>query len=155
MRYLLVLAIAIAALSIGTRARKPQNYPWCAHYDKGDGGMNCGFTSFQQCLEDVRGIGGFCEQNNTYRPPAAARPGNGRRSSTIPIPDRAGAACGVLNSHGGAQRYRFEPLETGNDDESISFRLGNCRCRGGARRRRRKRKIIRGVPNTAEARAGP
>jgi hypothetical protein len=32
----------------------------------------------------------------------------------------------------GAKRYRFNPLETGNDDESISFRHGNCR-RGGAR----------------------
>jgi uncharacterized protein DUF3551 len=74
MRHLLVFGIAIAALSIGASRAQAQNYPWCAQYDKGDDGMNCGFTSFQQCLEDVRGIGGFCEQNNTYKPPAAAGP---------------------------------------------------------------------------------
>jgi uncharacterized protein DUF3551 len=72
MRYLSVLGIAIAALSTGIGCAQAQNYPWCAQYDKGDDGLNCGFISFQQCLEDVRGIGGFCEQNNTYKPPAAA-----------------------------------------------------------------------------------
>ncbi len=72
MRHLSVLGIAIAALSIGASGARAQNYPWCAQYDKGDDGMNCGFTSFQQCLDDVRGIGGFCEQNNTYKPPVAA-----------------------------------------------------------------------------------
>ena len=34
--------------------------------------MNCGFSTYQQCMEDVSGIGGFCIQNNTYRPPAGA-----------------------------------------------------------------------------------
>ena len=74
MRHLSVLAIAIAAFAIGAGAARAQNYPWYAQYDKGDDGMNCGFTSFQQCLDDVRGIGGFCEQNNTYKPPAATTP---------------------------------------------------------------------------------
>jgi len=71
MRILFALTIAIAAIATGSGAQA-QNYPWCAHYDKGDGGMNCGFTSFQQCLTDLSGLGGFCEQNNTYIPPAAA-----------------------------------------------------------------------------------
>jgi hypothetical protein len=71
MKLPLILAMAIAAASIATRAQA-QNYPWCAHYDKGDGGMNCGFTTFQQCLIDISGLGGFCEQNNTYVPPSAA-----------------------------------------------------------------------------------
>jgi Protein of unknown function (DUF3551) len=78
MRHLPVFVIAIAAVSLGAGRAQAQNYPWCAQYDKGDDGMNCGFTSFQQCLDDVRGIGGFCEQNNTYRPPAAARPAERR-----------------------------------------------------------------------------
>jgi hypothetical protein len=63
------LALLAATTAVGPPA-EAQNYPWCAHYGKGDGGLNCGFTSFQQCLTDISGIGGFCEQNNTYRPPA-------------------------------------------------------------------------------------
>ena len=42
--------------------------------------MNCGFASFQQCLADISGLGGFCEQNNTYKPPAAAAPPIWRRA---------------------------------------------------------------------------
>jgi Protein of unknown function (DUF3551) len=71
MRFSLILGIGIAAAWFVTGAQA-QNYPWCAHYDKGDGGMNCGFTTFQQCLIDLSGLGGFCEQNNTYVLPAAA-----------------------------------------------------------------------------------
>lgn len=59
--------LAAAALTGGPAAA--QNYSWCAHYDKDGGSMVCAFTSFEQCLDDVRGIGGFCEQNNTYVPP--------------------------------------------------------------------------------------
>ena len=66
---LFVFAVLVAATAIGARAQA-QNYPWCAHYGKGDGGMNCGFTTFQQCLIDLSGLGGFCEQNNTYVPPS-------------------------------------------------------------------------------------
>ncbi len=47
-----------------------QNYPWCAQYSKGGDEQNCGFVSFEQCMETVRGIGGFCIQNNTYQPPS-------------------------------------------------------------------------------------
>jgi Protein of unknown function (DUF3551) len=60
-------ATAIIAFSLPAQA---QNYPWCAHYGNGFGGaMNCGFTTFEQCLETVRGIGGFCEKNDWYHPP--------------------------------------------------------------------------------------
>jgi Protein of unknown function (DUF3551) len=47
-----------------------QNYPWCAIYGNGDQGRNCGFTSFQQCQDDVRGIGGSCQRNTLYQAPA-------------------------------------------------------------------------------------
>ncbi len=75
---LLVAVAMVAAAGLAATRAQAQNYPWCAQYDKGDGGLNCGFTSFQQCLDDVRGIGGFCEQNNTYRPPLAASPARRR-----------------------------------------------------------------------------
>lgn len=66
-----VLAAVVWAACAGGSA-EAQNYPWCAHYDMGeDDAVNCGFVSNEQCLETVRGIGGFCMPNNDYRPPAA------------------------------------------------------------------------------------
>ncbi len=72
---LLLLGIVAASIALGAPAQA-QNYPWCAQYMGGDtgGGMNCGFVSFEQCMATVRGMGGFCMQNNTYVPPAGARP---------------------------------------------------------------------------------
>jgi hypothetical protein len=73
MRFLLfMLGICVGVVGIGTRA-EAQNYPWCAYYSgKGDGGTNCGFTTFQQCQDTVSGIGGFCQPNTQYRPRSAA-----------------------------------------------------------------------------------
>ena len=72
----LLFALAILAVGAGTGTRaQAQNYPWCAIYSGEAGGaQNCGFVSFQQCLEDVRGIGGFCMENNRYVPPGPAPP---------------------------------------------------------------------------------
>jgi hypothetical protein len=68
MKWLLfVLGLVAMTTAIGTRAQA-QNYPWCAQYS-GLGGTNCGFTTFQQCMATVSGIGGFCEVNNMYPPP--------------------------------------------------------------------------------------
>ena len=78
MRLLLfLLAICAGIVCIATHAQA-QNYPWCASYSAGDtgGGMNCGFTTFQQCLDTVRGMGGFCEQNTQYQPPQGPHPFN-------------------------------------------------------------------------------
>ena len=76
-RVLLLLALGALGLvadGIGTPARA-QNYPWCAQYSDGMGGaMNCGFVSFDQCMEDVRGMGGFCMLNNRYEPPPGPHP---------------------------------------------------------------------------------
>jgi Protein of unknown function (DUF3551) len=67
---LFVLGILVGAAAISTRA-EAQNYPWCAHYGgKSGGGTNCGFTTFEQCLATVSGIGGFCDRNTLYQPPA-------------------------------------------------------------------------------------
>jgi hypothetical protein len=72
MKTLLCLLATLAGMSvIGTPAHA-QNYPWCAYYGK-DSGTNCGFTTFEQCLANVSGIGGFCEPNTLYQPPTGAR----------------------------------------------------------------------------------
>jgi len=80
MKILLILATAVAAVSFAGGAQA-QSYPWCAHYDKGDDVMNCGFISFQQCLTDVSGVGGFCQPNNTYVAPTAAAKHHPRKTS--------------------------------------------------------------------------
>jgi Protein of unknown function (DUF3551) len=68
-----VLSVAVVTVFVGARA-EAQNYPWCALYSGGRGGgaTNCGFTTFQQCLDTVSGIGGFCQLNDTYHPPGGA-----------------------------------------------------------------------------------
>ncbi len=74
MKHLLfVLGILAGTAAIGTRA-DAQNYPWCAIYGGGMGGAtNCGFTTFQQCMATVSGMGGFCQPNTQYQPPASRR----------------------------------------------------------------------------------
>jgi hypothetical protein len=71
---LIVLGGAVAMAAAGSAAQA-QNYPWCAEYGGDMGGArNCGFTTLAQCQEDVSGIGGFCELNNTYVPPIGPAP---------------------------------------------------------------------------------
>lgn len=77
MRSLFILS-AIVATVLATAA-KAQNYPWCALYK--EGAVNCGFTTFQQCLATVIGSGGLCTQNTTYQAPSGARPSHQRNSS--------------------------------------------------------------------------
>ena len=65
------LLFAILAICVGiaaTTRAEAQNYPWCSYYTSGGGGggTNCGFTTFQQCLDNVRGIGGFWDRNTQY-----------------------------------------------------------------------------------------
>ena len=71
MRLLLaVLSICVGLVSMGKNA-EAQNYPWCAHLGTGFESTNCGFTTFQQCMDTVRGIGGFCQPN--YQLPSGPR----------------------------------------------------------------------------------
>jgi hypothetical protein len=78
MKLLFLLGAIAAAIMLAT-AGKAQNYPWCAIY-KG-GAMNCGFTTFQQCLAMVSEAG-LCIQNSTYQTSPAPYPlarAHGRR----------------------------------------------------------------------------
>jgi hypothetical protein len=73
MRYLIaVLSVVAATASAGTPAQA-QNYPWCEYLGGGEGGgggRNCGFISFEQCMQSAWGNGGDCRQNTQYEPPA-------------------------------------------------------------------------------------
>jgi hypothetical protein len=64
----LFAAIAIAAMAALARPAAAIEYPWCAQYSGDDGGgRNCGFVSYEQCMETVRGMGG--ERNLFYTGP--------------------------------------------------------------------------------------
>jgi len=66
----LFAAVAIAAMAALARPAAAIEYPWCAQYGgNDDGGRNCGFVSFEQCMETIRGMGGFCERNLFYTGP--------------------------------------------------------------------------------------
>jgi hypothetical protein len=68
MRLLLfLLGICVALLGGGIPA-EAQNYPWCAYYSGRSGGTNCGFTTFQQCMDTARGLGSNCQPNTQYQP---------------------------------------------------------------------------------------
>lgn len=71
---LLALGISVATVSTGTVALA-QNYPWCAYYDNGQAGENCGFVSFPQCMATLSGMGGYCGQNTQYVPARAPAAG--------------------------------------------------------------------------------
>ena len=75
-----ILGIGVGVVGFENLA-EAQNYPWCSIYGVGFEGMNCGFTTFQQCLNNVRGIGGFCEPNPQYQPP----PDHIRRVGSIDV----------------------------------------------------------------------
>jgi hypothetical protein len=70
----LISFAAIAAIGVFAAVvciEKPaaaQNSPWCAYYDLGGGGAtNCGFSTYQQCLATVSGIGGSCGPDPQYQ----------------------------------------------------------------------------------------
>ncbi len=67
----IVCAAVCAAFMIAAFATPAAavEYPWCAQYGgSGNGGRNCGFSTYSQCRATVSGIGGFCERNQFYQP---------------------------------------------------------------------------------------
>ncbi len=64
----LALAFALMAAPTPSLARE---YPWCAQYSWSN--YNCGFVTFQQCLDTISGVGGFCKPNPRFVPPPPRR----------------------------------------------------------------------------------
>ena len=70
------LMLMMAAALAPRPAAAAFNYPWCAtYYDISLGMKSCAFTSFEQCMATVSGVGGICSQNpfNPPPPPHAER----------------------------------------------------------------------------------
>jgi Protein of unknown function (DUF3551) len=77
-----VVLVAMAAAS-ATHAQA-QTYPWCANFADG-AGVNCGFSTREQCLATSMGSGGTCTQNNDYRPSGAAAARRQHRAPKHPL----------------------------------------------------------------------
>jgi len=72
----LVAAVVLAALVELARPAAAIEYPWCAQYSGGEdggGGRNCGFSTYEQCMATVSGMGGDCQRNLFYQAPAEQR----------------------------------------------------------------------------------
>jgi tetratricopeptide (TPR) repeat protein len=54
----LIIAATVALDAPDAIAKGP---PWCAAYRNGS--TNCGFYTYQQCMETIAGNGGFCNRN--------------------------------------------------------------------------------------------
>jgi hypothetical protein len=76
MRFVLFVLSVVAATTVLNTPTKAQNYPWCAYYSggMGGGGTNCGFTTFEQCMDTARGLGSLCQPNTQYVPPPGPHP---------------------------------------------------------------------------------
>jgi hypothetical protein len=68
----ILLGAAAAGLALAASARA-QNYPWCANFADG-AGVNCGFSTYEQCMATSQGSGGFCTKNDLYVAPHDSPP---------------------------------------------------------------------------------
>ena len=88
-------AIAIAVL-VAIAPSSAQSALWCAAYR--NGGNNCGFNSFEQCMATVSGIGGFCNRSpedagSTERGSQRAKaPAKQEKKAVAPQPRQPAAA---------------------------------------------------------------
>jgi hypothetical protein len=81
MKLLLIALGLLTAASVFCTPAQAQNYPWCEYIGGGSagGGTNCGFVSFEQCMQSARGNGNDCRPNTLYTPPPGPHPHPVRR----------------------------------------------------------------------------
>jgi Protein of unknown function (DUF3551) len=65
---LLLIAAALLGEMQVASAQSPTSYPWCAKSFKmeSSSGISCYFTSREQCMTTLSGIGGYCFQSPYY-----------------------------------------------------------------------------------------
>lgn len=74
---LFALAMAVALIADARPSAARDWYPWCAQYADRSSATSCLFSTFDQCLATVRGIGGSCVQN--WYPAPSEPPRRSRR----------------------------------------------------------------------------
>ena len=62
-----LVASALLGEMQAVSAQSPTSYPWCAQFPTDQSAaMSCYFTSYQQCMTTLSGIGGYCFQSPYY-----------------------------------------------------------------------------------------
>ena len=82
----LIGGIALLFLVGGAGSSAHADGPWCAFYDAST--YNCGFYSFEQCYETVRGAGGSCRPNFFQNFVTAGRQDGARQQADVTDPCR-------------------------------------------------------------------
>ena len=81
----LITAALLGATKVAS-AQSAYSYPWCFE-DKGRSGhLSCYFTSWEQCMATLWGIGGLCLQSPYYHPQPAAPVHTAKKRSRIHRP---------------------------------------------------------------------
>jgi hypothetical protein len=77
---LVVVRIALIGTSDVASAQSAYSYPWCSQLPAAQSdATTCYFTSYQQCMATISGIGGYCYQSPYYHASAATKPVKSRR----------------------------------------------------------------------------
>jgi hypothetical protein len=66
-------AAALIAATSACQAQSAYDYPWCAFYERGVGATSCYYTTREQCMETLSGIGGTCIPGPYHHGPPPAR----------------------------------------------------------------------------------
>jgi hypothetical protein len=59
------VAIGLTLTFMFSALAQAQNYPWVRLLQRH---QQCGFVSYEQCMADASGNGGFCQLNSSYVP---------------------------------------------------------------------------------------
>jgi hypothetical protein len=77
---LALTALVLAGTALLAQPAKADPYRWCAVYGANDGRESCYYKTFEQCLAQIQGLGGFCNLNPGYTGPTSTeRPPRRRR----------------------------------------------------------------------------
>jgi len=63
----LLVVAAVLGSSPVAHAQTPYDYPWCAIYTNKSGAQACYYSSYEQCMATMSGIGGYCVLSPYYR----------------------------------------------------------------------------------------
>ena len=76
---LVLISAALMGSTDLASAQSPYSYPWCSKQSAGIEGdtTSCYFTSYQQCMTTISGIGGLCFESPYYHA-STARPAKRR-----------------------------------------------------------------------------
>jgi hypothetical protein len=71
-RMIFAMLAFTTVMTIQPAANAAPYWPWCSQYFSRGTSHACAFSSWEQCMDTVRGIGGYCYANPYLAPPAGS-----------------------------------------------------------------------------------